>query len=94
MLLCRFAAKEAVKKALSPYWAGLRHITICLTPEGQPYATYHAHDKQGGQAKGMAKLSIAHDKDYAVASALLFLPDLAASDLSSSHDLYIPPDVQ
>ena len=68
----RFAAKEAVKKAL--YAAGARDpisfasIGIDRTPEGIPVASW-----TGGDAK--LQLSISHTNNHAVATALVVTND-------------------
>jgi holo-[acyl-carrier protein] synthase len=62
----RFAAKEAVFKAVGDQKMGWKDLTITNDPDGKPLCRYHA--------KGFNKkifISISHSKDYAVASAIV-----------------------
>jgi holo-[acyl-carrier protein] synthase len=62
----RFAAKEAVFKAVGDPKMGWKDLTITNDADGKPVCRY--------SAKGFNKkifLSISHSKDYAVASAIV-----------------------
>ncbi len=62
----RFAAKEAVYKALGDKTLSWKDITIINTPEGKPVC----HIKRPLPGK-MIHLSISHSKFYAIASAIV-----------------------
>ncbi len=62
----RFAAKEAVFKAVGDRKMGWKDLTITNDSDGKPACRYHA--------KGFNKkilISMSHSKDYAVASAIV-----------------------
>lgn len=60
----RFAAKEAVWKALGRRGVGLRDISVARAGDGKPGALV-----KGRRVRGL-KLSLSHGRDYAVAVAL------------------------
>ena len=60
----RFAAKEAVWKALGSAGVGLRDISVARSGSGKPGALL-----KGRRIRGV-KLSLSHGRDYAVAVAL------------------------
>jgi holo-[acyl-carrier protein] synthase len=70
-LAARFAAKEAVVKALGkPDKAiSLKEIEILSNPGGQPVVNLYGKTQQQAQGMGMGKLAvtISHSKEYAVA---------------------------
>ncbi len=62
----RFAAKEAVFKAVGDLNMGWKDLTITHDSDGKPICTYHL--------KGFANkihISLSHSKDYAVANAIV-----------------------
>jgi holo-[acyl-carrier protein] synthase len=70
----RFAAKEAVSKALGTgirriHW---RNVEILPNPAGAPRVTLHGRAKQRFDALGLASMevSISHSRDNAVAVAI------------------------
>jgi len=71
----RFAAKEAVLKALGTGWRGgieFRDIETLPDPLGKPLVALHGKTAQLAQALGITHilLSISHAGAYAVASAI------------------------
>jgi holo-[acyl-carrier protein] synthase len=71
----RFAAKEAVMKALGTGWHGGVEWTDIETlpdPLGKPLVTLHGRTAELARALGIAHLlvSISHSGDYALASAI------------------------
>ncbi len=62
----RFAAKEAIFKALGEGQASWKDIEIQNSPAGRPECTYR---KNGFQNNIL--LTISHSKDYAVAQAIV-----------------------
>jgi holo-[acyl-carrier protein] synthase len=62
----RFAAKEAVFKAVGDPKMGWKNLTITHDPQGKPVCHY---DAQGFTNKIL--ISLSHSKDYAVASAIV-----------------------
>jgi holo-[acyl-carrier protein] synthase len=62
----RFAAKEAVFKAVGDRKMGWKDLTITNDPDGKPSCRYHAN---GFNNKIL--ISISHSKEYAVASAIV-----------------------
>jgi len=70
-LAARFAAKEAVVKAMGkPDKAiSLKEIEILSNPGGQPVVNLYGKTQQQAQGMGMGKLAvtISHSKEYAVA---------------------------
>lgn len=62
----RFAAKEAVFKAVGDLKLSWKDVTISHDPDGKPVCTYHP--------EGFSKkihISLSHCKEYAVASAIV-----------------------
>ncbi|HBR18223.1 MAG: holo-[acyl-carrier-protein] synthase [Deltaproteobacteria bacterium RIFCSPLOWO2_12_FULL_43_16] len=79
----RFAAKEAVMKALGTGWdkgIGWRDIEVINTPDGRPAVRLHSKAKDIVQSKNIF-LSISYAKDIAVACAVLE----GANELSHSN---------
>jgi holo-[acyl-carrier protein] synthase len=74
----RWAAKEAVVKALGTGWTGIDYIDIeiCRHASGIPQVVLHraaaAYALQ--QGKPQWQISVSHDHEYAIASALLIFP--------------------
>ena len=70
----RFAAKEAVLKALGQGLGGmpLREISIIRLPSGQPEARLTGEAKRTAEALGAKRIhiSISHDGGYAIAQAI------------------------
>lgn len=70
----RWAAKEAVAKALGTGWGGVGYtdIEICRQSSGAPSVQLHqrAAAVVAAWGEGQWQLSISHDGDYAIATAL------------------------
>jgi len=71
----RFAAKEAVMKALGTGWregVEFRGIEILNEPSGKPYVVLHGTTLAKAEALGVTawSVSITHTEDLAVASAV------------------------
>jgi len=62
----RFAAKEAIYKALGDRTVTWKDLTIVNDPDGKPICRL-----EGKSFKGRIHLSISHSKFYAVASAVI-----------------------
>lgn len=71
-LAARFAAKEAVIKALGGNGLGLVEIEILSTPDGKPVLTLHGKAKVRATELGLSSLeiSLSHSRDYAMACAV------------------------
>lgn len=72
----RWAAKEAVAKALGTGWRGIRYtdIEIRRQPSGAPKIHLYrsAAALAAGLGEGNWQLSLSHDGDYATATAILY----------------------
>jgi len=71
----RFAAKEAVMKALGTGWRDgveFRGIEILNHPSGKPYVVLHGTTAERAEALGITAwhISITHTEDLAIASAV------------------------
>jgi holo-[acyl-carrier protein] synthase len=71
----RFAAKEAVMKALGTGWregVEFRGIEILNEPSGKPYVVLHGSTADKARALGITAwhVSITHTEDLAIASAV------------------------
>jgi holo-[acyl-carrier protein] synthase len=71
----RFAAKEAVMKALGTGWRGgveFRNIEVLNEPGGRPYVVLHGGAAEKAAALGITHwhISITHSEGVAVASAV------------------------
>jgi len=62
----RFAAKEAVYKAMSDKYIGWKDIEILNDGDGKPYCIYHKND-----FKHHILISLSHSQNYAVANAII-----------------------
>jgi holo-[acyl-carrier protein] synthase len=73
-LAVRFAAKEAVMKALGTGIKGVgwREIEVLSNPDGKPLVYLHggAQRKARGLGLGELAVSLSHSQDYAVASVV------------------------
>ncbi len=73
-LAARWAAKEAVSKALTCGWleVGLTEIESEWLPEGQPRVILRGRAQARAQALGLTEwaISLSHSRDYAVAMAV------------------------
>ena len=83
MLAGRFAAKEAVMKALGTGWAGgvtFGGIEIVNEPTGRPVVRLHGGAAEKARALGITSwhISITHTEDVAIAAAIAEGP--AATD--------------
>lgn len=71
----RYAAKEAVAKALGTGFTGgvsFRDIEVISQPDGSPQILLHGKTAEIAQQKGVKSLSISisHESDYSVAFAI------------------------
>ena len=77
-LAARFAAKEAVYKALATGWnedVSWQHIEISNEPNGMPIVTLH-EKMQKFLSKGMdLKISMSHSRDYVACVAIIYKKD-------------------
>jgi holo-[acyl-carrier protein] synthase len=77
-LAARFAAKEAVMKALGLGWRamGWREIEILNDPLGKPTVTLRGGAKRAADRQGIATVlvSLSHTRDLAFASAVAVVP--------------------
>ncbi len=74
----RFAAKEAVRKAISPLYKGYynyKEIEVIKSADGMPSIKLHGKlsilEKKGTHFN----LSLTHERDYAVAVVIMSLPE-------------------
>lgn len=72
----RFAAKEAVMKALGTGWDGIvnwQDIEVVLDTKGSPMLSFYGGALQLATSIGMhsAHVSLSHEKDYAIAYVIL-----------------------
>jgi holo-[acyl-carrier protein] synthase len=75
-LAARFAAKEAVSKALgvginhmSPHGIGWKEVEVLPDPLGKPEVTLSGHARELAAEQGLRQwaISLSHSRDYAVA---------------------------
>jgi holo-[acyl-carrier protein] synthase len=74
-LAARFAAKEAVYKALASNWRenlGWQSIEISNEPNGLPVVTLHGELNQFLTEKESLKISMSHSRDYVACVAIIF----------------------
>ncbi len=74
-LAARFAAKEAVYKALSSGWnknIGWKNIEITNEPNGMPIVTLNGEVKNFLSPQKSLKISISHSRDYVAAVAIIY----------------------
>lgn len=73
-LAARFAAKEAVMKALGGGWGRVRfrEIEITRSPSGRPHARLHGSAARLAQEAGVVAVhvSLSHGREYAAALAV------------------------
>ncbi len=73
-LAVRFAAKEAVMKALGTGIKGVgwRDIEVLSNPEGKPLVYLHGRAQKKAADLGLEELaiSLSHSRDYAIASVI------------------------
>lgn len=72
-IAARFAAKEAVIKALGCREIALHEIEVVRRPDGRPRIGLHGRAAQRARELGVEDLavSLSHSRDYAVASVVL-----------------------
>lgn len=75
-LAARFAAKEAVFKALGEVereFVGWKNVEILNDPAGKPYLVWHGLAEKARKKHGIrqAAVSLSHTDNYAVATAML-----------------------
>lgn len=75
-LAARFAAKEAVMKALGPQGLGWRDIEVLADSKGAPQVYLHGQAGQRAQELGVIEvaISLAHSRYYAIASVVAETP--------------------
>jgi len=70
-LAARWAAKEAISKALGTGWRGIewKELEVVRQPSGQPAVALHGRAKAIAAELGLARwaLSLSHSGEYAVA---------------------------
>jgi holo-[acyl-carrier protein] synthase len=74
-LAARFAAKEAVYKALSSGWnknIGWKNIEITNEPNGMPIVTLNGEVKTFLSSQKSLKISISHSQDYVACVAIIY----------------------
>lgn len=74
-LAARFAAKEAVYKALSSGWdknIGWKNIEITNLPNGMPIVTLNGPVKKFLSDQKNLKISISHSRDYVSSIAIIY----------------------
>ena len=74
-LAARFAAKEAVYKALSSGWnknIGWKNIEITNESNGMPIVTLNGEVKNFLSPQKSLKISISHSRDYVAAVAIIY----------------------
>lgn len=76
-LAARFAAKEAVFKALGEVereFVGWKNVEILNDPTGKPYLVWHGAAEKARRKHGIsqAAVSLSHTENYAVATAMLY----------------------
>jgi holo-[acyl-carrier protein] synthase len=80
----RFAAKEAVMKALGTGARGVawREIEVLPNRRGKPLVYLYGRAQQRAEAMGLegVEVSISHSRDYAVAMAVAQVPSEAEGD--------------
>jgi holo-[acyl-carrier protein] synthase len=72
-LAARFAAKEAVIKALNKgRGIGWRQIEILSEPDGRPLVRLHGRAEEQARSLGLSRLAItlSHSREYAIALAI------------------------
>jgi len=73
-LAVRFAAKEAVMKALGTGIKGVgwRDIEVLSNPDGKPLVYLHGGAQKKAEELGLGELaiSLSHSRDYAIASVI------------------------
>jgi len=73
-LAARWAAKEAMSKALGTGWRGIewRELEVVREPSGQPTVALHGRAKAIAESLGLTRwaLSLSHSGEYAVAFVL------------------------
>lgn len=72
----RFAAKEAVYKAISPgenSYTSWKDIEVLKEVNGKPYIMLHGRLKEIAKDNNITKIeiSLSHDEDYAIANAIV-----------------------
>jgi holo-[acyl-carrier protein] synthase len=72
----RFAAKEAIAKALGTGWRGIHwhDVEVINAESGAPHAVLHgrAAERLAGLGCHHAEISLSHEREYALATALLY----------------------
>jgi holo-[acyl-carrier protein] synthase len=70
-LAARFAAKEAVMKALGGHELGWREIEVLSGPQGEPVLYLHGRADRRAQELGTRlSVSLSHCREYAIAAAV------------------------
>ena len=77
-LAARFAAKEAVYKALATGWdaeVSWQHIEISNEPNGMPIVTLQGKLKKFLSKSKELKISMSHSRDYVACMAIIYKSD-------------------
>lgn len=75
-LAARFAAKEAVAKALATGWNkefGWKNIEIFNEPNGMPYVNLYGKLKEFLSDSKELKISMSHSENYVVCVAIIYM---------------------
>lgn len=75
-LAARFAAKEAVVKALGTGWygVGFQEVEVARLKSGEPFLKLHNRAKKRADKLGLSqfKISMSHEKEFAVAFVVAY----------------------
>ncbi len=89
-LAARFAAKEAVSKALGSGKSGMRwtDIEVCRDPHGRPYIKLDGGASKRADSKGICDvaISLSFNRNNAVASAVAMGVDAVAEPVGAGDD--------
>jgi holo-[acyl-carrier protein] synthase len=93
-LAVRFAAKEAVMKALGTGVRGIawREIEILPNRRGNPLVLLHGNARRRGETLGLSTIdvSMSHSRDYAVASVVGIIDGLPDWESAPRPGLLLP----
>ena len=91
-LAARFAAKEAVMKALGTGFRGVgwRDVEVVRAPSGAPSPRLHGRARRRAARLGVAEIaiSLSHSRDYALAFAAATRPDTPATQQATADILW------
>ncbi len=82
-LSVRFAAKEAVSKALGVGWRGIdwKEVEIKNLPSGAPSVILHGRAKELARKLNLSRMeiSLSHEREFAIASVIAYPDDSGSS---------------